>query len=177
MNRIQQAQSSMPVRQRTSGRPLTRMPMALTLALLSTVLAACQARHAEQTSTTEVRSDGRFHWTLTRLGNATATNQIEWLDNNTILFIGVDKAKRSGLFAWDLRGKARLILPDAYRLCFDGKIWRALVTRQDPINQKKSYTRYKINPTDLTTTRIGPMASPPGGGYSDAYTCDEEPFP
>lgn len=176
MIRIPQAQSSLRIRQRQICRPLSRLPQTIALALLPTLLAACQPRPAEEASPTEVRSDGRFRWTLTRLENVWPTQQFDWLDDETILLIGVDKANRSGLFAWDHKGKARLILPGAYRLCFDGETWRALVSNPDPKSQKKSYTRYRINPSDLSTTRIGPMAKPPGGGYSDEYTCNEEPY-
>jgi hypothetical protein len=176
MNRIQQTQSPVPVRRSKSGRRITRLPLTLTLALLPTLLTGCQTKQEAEANATEVRSDGRFRWTLTRLKDVSPTQQFEWLDNETILLIGVDKAKRSGLFAWNRKDKARLLLPNAYRLCFDGETWRALVSKPDPISQTRSYIRYLINPKDLTATGIGTMASPEGGGYSNIYTCDEEPY-
>lgn len=176
MNRIQQMHSPLPVWRNTSGRQRTRLPLTLMLALLPTLLAACQARHGGGASPTEVRSDGRFRWTLTRLTNVSPTQQFEWLDNKTILLIGVDKAKTRGLFAWDGQGDARLVLPNAYRLCFDGETWRALVSTPEPNSEKRRHIRYQINPEDLTTKRIGPMGSPEGGGYPNIYTCNEEPY-
>lgn len=177
MKRIQHKQSPVHVRGSKRGRRVPGLSLRLTLALLPTLLASCQARQGDEANPTEIRSDGRFRWTLTRLANVSPTQQFEWLDNETILLIGVDKTKTRGLFAWDRKDKARLLLPDAYRLCFDGETWRALVNKQDPNSQTRSHIRYQINPKDLTVTRIGPMASPKGGGYFNIYTCNEEPYP
>lgn len=156
---------------------MTRLPRTLTLALLASLLAACQPKGGGEASPTEVRTDGGFRWTLTRLRNVSPTQQFEWLNNETILLIGVDNTKTSGLFAWDRKGKARLVLPNAYRLCFDGETWRAIVSTVDKKTQKRSHTRYQINPTSLKATRIGPVAKHSGHTIPSFYTCNEEHYP
>jgi hypothetical protein len=175
MNSIQKVAPGLAATPRQKRWTLARLCLMLTT--IPMLLAACRPQAGSSSSPVELRSDRHYRWTITRLKKVTPEYQHDWLDNRTILFIGSDESKTSGLYAWDQKSPARLVLADAYRLCFDGKTWRALVSRPQKKNQKQRHFRYLINPTNLSTTKIGAMPHHSPKGYANFYTCNEEPYP
>jgi hypothetical protein len=148
------------------------------LTLLSTLalLTGCTLRQSDNPSPSQRRSDGRLTWTVTRLRGVVPDYQVGWLDNRTILFIGHRGSKEQGLYAWDRQGPARLVLANAYRFCHDGRNWTALVSTTTPGSDRRGNDRYRLNPPDLSSVRLGRMRNAQDS-YPNMYTCDNEPFP
>lgn len=159
-----------------------RMGRLATFATLATLATACRPGSHGNASPTRTFSDGAFRWTLTRLEGATPETQVGWLDNETVLFIGTKHSidgspEISGLYAWNRKSPARLVLANAYRFCFDGKTWTVRTGEPQPGRDDLIYRRYRLNPTDLSTTWIGPDQVGPSTGYPNQYTCLDEKHP
>ena len=159
-----------------------RLGTLATFATLATLATACRPGSHGNASPTRTFSDGNFRWTLTRLEGATPETQVGWLDDETVLFIGTKHSidgspEISGLYAWNRKSPARLVLPDAYRFCFDGKTWTVRTGEPQPGRDDLIYRRYRLNPTDLSTTWIGPDQVGPSTGYLHPYTCSKEKRP
>ena len=163
-------------------------PRVLALATLSTVVAlstlvsACRPRSVGNASPSQTFTDGNFRWTLTRLEGASPERQVGWLDNETILFIGSNDShgstpEISGLYAWNRKGPARLVLPHAYRFCFDGKTWTAKTAEPQSGTNELVYRRYRMNPSDLSTAKLGADQTGPSHGSLNPYTCNWEMYP
>lgn len=152
------------------------------LSAIAMVTTGCSLGSIGNASPSRSFSDGSFRWTLTRLEGATPDTQIGWLDNETVLFIGSNKSyNRSqeirGLYAWNRKSPARLILANAGRYCFDGKTWTAITAEKQKGSPEPIYRRYRVNPGDLSTTWIGPDEVGPIKGYQNQYTCRDEKRP
>ena len=161
---------------------LGRLGTLATFATLATLATACRPGSHGNASPTRTFSDGAFRWTLTRLEGATPETQVGWLDDETVLFIGTKHSidgspEISGLYAWNRKSPARLVLADAYRFCFDGKTWTVRTGEPQPGRDDLIYRRYRLNPTDLSTTWIGPDQVGPSTGYLHPYSCNEEKHP
>ena len=159
-----------------------RLGTLATFATLATLATACRPGSHGNASPTRTFSDGNFRWTLTRLEGATPETQVGWLDDETVLFIGTKHSidgspEISGLYAWNRKSPARLVLTDAYRFCFDGKTWTVRTGEPQPGRDDLIYRRYRLNPTDLSTTWIGPDQVGPSTGYLHPYTCSKEKRP
>jgi hypothetical protein len=140
------------------------------------LVTGCVPRQDNNPSPSQVRSDGRFRWTVTRLRGVYPSYLMGWLNNRTILFIGHRGPQEEGLYAWDQRGPARLVLAKAFRFCHDGKRWFVLVSTQIPGSDRRGSDRYLLNPSDLSSQRLGPIGSV-HNSYLNTYTCQNEPFP
>jgi hypothetical protein len=156
-----------------------RLGTLATYATLAALATACRPGSHSNASPTRTFSDGSFRWTLTRLEGATPETQVGWLDNETVLFIGTKhstdgSAEINGLYAWNQKSPARLVLADAYRFCFDGTTWTIRTGEPQPGRDDLIYRRYRLNPSDLSTSWIGPDHVGPSTGYLHPYTCNEE---
>jgi len=161
---------------------LGRLGTLATFATLATLATACRPGSHGNASPTRTFSDGAFRWTLTRLEGATPETQIGWLDDETVLFIGSNDSTNGspeirGLYSWNRKSPARLVLADAYRFCFDGKAWTAQTAEAQNASNELIYRRYRLNPADLSTTWIGPDKVGPSKGYPNPYTCLDEKHP
>lgn len=159
-----------------------RLGTLATYATLATLATACRPGSHSNASPTRTFSDGSFRWTLTRLEGATPETQVGWLDNQTVLFIGTKhstdgSAEINGLYAWNQKSPARLVLADAYRFCFDGTTWTIRTGEPQPGRDDLIYRRYRLNPSDLSTSWIGPDQVGPSTGYLHPYTCRKEKRP
>jgi hypothetical protein len=163
-------------------------PRVLALATLSTVVAlstlvsACRPRSVDNASPSQTFTDGNFRWTLTRLEGASPERQVGWLDNETILFIGSNDSyggtpEISGLYAWNRKGPARLVLPHAYRFCFDGKTWSTRTEERQAGNSELTHQRYRLNPLSLSIAKLEPKEAEPSNGFANPYTCKKEKHP
>lgn len=175
-----------PVRKGRSGEIVTlwlsRLGVVSALSILAMAIAGCGMGARGNSSPSRTLSDGSFRWTLTRLEGATAETQIGWLDNETVLFIGSnDSADGSpeirGLYAWNQKSPARLVLADAYRFCYDGKTWTVQTGEEQDGSNDLIYRRYRLNPSDLSTTWIGPDEAGRSDGFPNPYTCRHEKYP
>lgn len=161
---------------------LPRLALLIALASLAPLVTACRPAATGNASPSRTLSDGSFRWTLTRLEGATPETQVGWLDNDTVLFIGSNDSTDGspeirGLYAWNRKSPARLVLANAYQFCFDGKTWTARTGEPQPGREDLLYRRYQINPNDLTATWIGPDDMGMGKGYPNTYTCRDEEIP
>jgi hypothetical protein len=161
---------------------LGRLGTLATFATLATLATACRPGSHGNASPTRTFSDGAFRWTLTRLEGATPETQVGWLDDETVLFIGSNDSTNGspeirGLYSWNRKSPARLVLADAYRFCFDGKAWTAQTAEAQNASNELIYRRYRLNPADLSTTWIGPDKVGPSKGYPNPYTCLDEKHP
>lgn len=153
-----------------------------TLVTLSTLTSACRPGSVGNASPSQTFTDGNFRWTLTRLEGASPERQVGWLDNETILFIGSNDSfggapEISGLYAWNRKSPARLVLAHAYRFCFDGKSWTAKTAEPQPGSNELVYRRYRVNSSDLSTAKLGSDERGQSNGYLNPYTCNEEKYP
>ena len=161
---------------------LPRLELLIALASLAPLVTACRPEATGNASPSRTLSDGSFRWTLTRLEGATPETQVGWLDNDTVLFIGSNDSTDGspeirGLYAWNRKSPARLVLANAYQFCFDGKTWTARTGEPQPGREDLLYRRYQINPNDLTATWIGPDRAGTSTGYPNPYTCRDEKRP
>lgn len=159
-----------------------RLGTLVTYATLTALATACRPGSHSNASPTRTFSDGSFRWTLTRLEGATPETQVGWLDDETVLFIGTKHStdgspEINGLYAWNQKSPARLVLADAYRFCFDGTTWTIRTGEPQPGRDDLIYRRYRLNPSDLSTSWIGPDKVGPSTGYLHPYTCNEEKHP
>lgn len=159
-----------------------RLSTLVTYATLTALATACRPGSHSNASPTRTFSDGSFRWTLTHLEGATPETQIGWLDDETVLFIGTKHSTEgspeiNGLYAWNRKSPARLVLADAYRFCFDGTTWTIRTGEPQPGRNDLIYRRYRLNPSDLSTSWIGPDQVGPSTGYLHPYTCNEEKHP
>lgn len=161
---------------------LPRLELLIALATLAPLVTACRPAATGNASPSRTLSDGSFRWTLTQLEGATPETQVGWLDNDTVLFIGSNDSTDGspeirGLYAWNRKSPARLVLANAYQFCFDGKTWTARTGEPQPGREDLLYRRYQINPNDLTATWIGPDDMGMDKGYPNTYTCRDEEIP
>jgi len=159
-----------------------RLGTLATYATLAALATACRPGSHSNASPTRTFSDGSFRWTLTRLEGATPETQVGWLDNETVLFIGTKhstdgSAEINGLYAWNQKSPARLVLADAYRFCFDGTTWTIRTGEPQPGRDDLIYRRYRLNPSDLSTSWIGPDHVGPSGAFPNQHTCLDKRYP
>ena len=164
------------------GKRLSRLVTLAALSISTSLTTGCRPGAQGNASPTHTYSDGDFRWTITRLEGATPETQVGWLDNETVLFIGTNHSTNgspeiSGLYAWDRKSPAKLVLADAYRFCFDGSAWTISTGEPQPRKEGLRYRRYRLNPIDLTTIWIGPDRTGPSSRLPNPYTCKQEKHP
>lgn len=159
-----------------------RLGLLIALATLTPWMAGCRLGATGNASPSRTLSDGSFRWTLTRLEGATPETQVGWLDNETVLFIGTNHSTNgspeiTGLYAWNRKSPARLVLANAYQFCFDGKTWTVRTGEPQPGREDFIYRRYRLNPNNLSTTWIGPDQVGPSNDFIHPYTCSKKERP
>lgn len=164
------------------GKRLSRLVTLAALSISTTLTTGCRPGAQGNASPTHTYSDGDFRWTITRLEGATPETQVGWLDNETVLFIGTNHSTNgspeiSGLYAWDRKSPAKLVLADAYRFCFDGKTWTAQTGEEQNGKNELIYRRYRLNPSNLSSAWIGPDEIGSSKGFPNPYTCRDEEYP